>query len=469
MGQARRQSEFAGAPIRDKRLQRRLEVIGDAVAVDPQATFPDAAGSDGELEGLYRFLNNPRVAPTAIVQPHIEATARRAAERTIAVVHDTTAFTFKGAPGECLGFIPTTTQRGFWGHFALAVGDEGEALGVLGTETIFFEQRTRGVIRRNRSAAAKMYAKRIDKASLRWDRMVETVRARLPTSCGAIHVMDREADNYRLFAAMISSGERFVVRVRHERRPARLTDDEAWESLEEVAKSGNYSCERDVLLSRRRRRAGLNATHGSRDARTARLRVTATPAVIKKPRGIAATPSSLALNLVRVHELDAPEGTEPVEWLLLTTESIDGQPDVERVIDWYRRRWVIEEFFRALKTGCAYERRQFESRAAILRTLSLLTPIAWQLLQLRDEARRQPARPARTVLRASQLAVLRALSKAKLHKAPSVQEALLAVAAQGGHLRRNGAPGWQTLGRGLEKIWWAELGYLAAIQEQATK
>ena len=27
----------------------------------------------------------------------------------------------------------------------------------------------------------------------------------------------------------------------------------------------------------------------------------------------------------------------------------------------YRTRWTIEEFFKALKTGCLYEQREFES------------------------------------------------------------------------------------------------------------
>ena len=37
----------------------------------------------------------------------------------------------------------------------------------------------------------------------------------------------------------------------------------------------------------------------------------------------------------------------------MTTEPIDTVEQVLRIVDWYRARWVIEEFFKALKTGCA--------------------------------------------------------------------------------------------------------------------
>ena len=73
-------------------------------------------------------------------------------------------------------------------------------------------------------------------------------------------------------------------------------------------------------------------------------------------------PATLAVNLVHVTEVNPPVGEPPVEWLLYTTEPVDAPEQVAAVVDGYRTRWVIEEFNAALKTGCAYEARQFESR-----------------------------------------------------------------------------------------------------------
>jgi hypothetical protein len=38
---------------------------------------------------------------------------------------------------------------------------------------------------------------------------------------------------------------------------------------------------------------------------------------------------------------------------------------VAAVVDHYRGRWTIEEFFKAIKTGCALEARQLESKRSM--------------------------------------------------------------------------------------------------------
>jgi hypothetical protein len=105
--------------------------------------------SDGELEGVYRFLGNSRVTPRSILAPHIAATRARAGNATIVVAHDTTELGFGGLTHrEGLGLIGTAnTRQGFFAHFALAVtADESRtALGVLGLKT-FIRDHKRGSI-----------------------------------------------------------------------------------------------------------------------------------------------------------------------------------------------------------------------------------------------------------------------------------------------------------------------------------
>jgi len=84
-------------------------------------------------------------------------------------------------------------------------------------------------------------------------------------------------------------------------------------------------------------------------------------------------PPSLCVNVVYVWEVNAPPGEDPVEWRLITSEPIDTLAQVLRVVDIYRTRWLIEEFFKALKTGCAYEKRQLESLQTLLVALALLS------------------------------------------------------------------------------------------------
>ena len=132
-------------------------------------------------------------------------------------------------------------------------------------------------------------------------------------------------------------------------------------------------------------------------------------------------------------------------------------------MEWYRTRWLIEEFFKCLKTGCAYKKRQLESLDTLLVALALLAPIAWQLLLMRHLARERPEVGATVALTPRQIEILRATPVGRqLAARPSIRDALRAVARLGGHLRQNGEPGWLVLHRGLQKLLCMETGWAAA-------
>lgn len=71
--------------------------------------------------------------------------------------------------------------------------------------------------------------------------------------------------------------------------------------------------------------------------------------------------------------------------------------EIAFVVDCYRARWVVEESFKAIKTGCQYERRQLETADSLLNALAIFASVAWRLLLLRYLARndaKAPAEPA---------------------------------------------------------------------------
>jgi hypothetical protein len=177
----------------------------------------------------------------------------------------------------------------------------------------------------------------------------------------------------------------------------------------------------------------------------------------------------LHVNVVTVDEIDVPQGEEPILWQLVTTEPVATTEDIERIVDAYRMRWVIEEFFKALKTGCAFEKRQLESYATLVNALAMFTVIAWRLLLLRFVARTEPESTATNALTERQVRVLQALSTMPDAPVrvdipatnPTAGDALFAVAQLGGHIQNNGAPGWLVLARGLESLLLVELGWRA--------
>lgn len=151
--------------------------------------------------------------------------------------------------------------------------------------------------------------------------------------------------------------------------------------------------------------------------------------------------------------------------MLYTSEPIQTAEELLTIVDHYRSRWVIEEFFKALETGCAIEKRQLESYQALSVALAVFLPVAWRLLLARSLSRVKPDAPATLVATEIGLELLR--HKQNLASVPkTAKEATYAIAKLGGHLKRNGDPGWMTLGRGFESLLLMEVGWRLAMSAQ---
>jgi hypothetical protein len=171
------------------------------------------------------------------------------------------------------------------------------------------------------------------------------------------------------------------------------------------------------------------------------------------------------VNVVHAIELDPPAGCEAVSWVLLTTEPVASREDILRVLKAYRARWLIEEFFKALKTGCKVQQMQLETYHGLTNGLAIFLPIAWQALLLRSTHRNEPAAPAERVLSPTQIAVLRAKLPKLMPARATVDDALRAVAYVGGHFIKK-LPGWQVLCRGFEELLMIEEGWKLAQELQ---
>jgi len=438
----------------DLRLDERFSMIARRAAVRPSASFPAMTDADSECKALYRFVGNERVDPARVLEPHIDATRRRVSEHPLVLVaHDTSEISFGGEgrrPG--LGLLPN--GQGFLAHIALAIvpGEERLPLGVIAAQAIFRDEKLGSSESRRRAP---------DKESRRWYALAHLAQQRAGRT-SLIHLMDREADGFELLAQLVLDNSRFVVRVKHDRRAEGTAGEQ--KSVFDLMASSPVVLERDVKLTRRskKRPLGPRRSHPPREGRTARVVISAAPIVLHRPsKRLGKLPATISLHVVRVYEPSPPPGEERVEWYLYTTESIDTAEQVAAVVDYYRARWTIEEFFKSLKTGCALEKRQLEGRRSFVNTLALFIPIAWRMLFFRSLARLPNPPPAEQVLTATQREVLGAVQTRRLPDDATAADALLAVAALGGHLRRNGQPGWQVIARGYEKLLSLEEGWCA--------
>jgi Transposase DNA-binding/Transposase DDE domain len=453
------ETETSGAEFGDRRLERRLATISAAAVSSPSSSFPSMANDDAALEATYRFLNNDRVTAEAILAPHTRATVRRMSTAgRVVVAHDSTQFAFGMMPRGDLHRVGRGSTYGMYVHFALAVTEDRIPLGLLAMTPF---ERGFGVPRlpsgRNKQKATNI--------THRWGEQVCAVRKAVGAA-ELIHVMDREADDYTLLAELIESSEHFVIRQAVNRR---LVVHRAEPKARSVTAATPLIATREVAVSARRKPP--RRTHMSRSplrkARTATLEIRAACVTLPRTRGTEGV-DSIAVNLVEVVEKSPPTGQEPIQWWLWTTEPIDTEDDVLAIIDAYRARWTIEEYFKALKTGCRFEQRQLESRKALLNALAIFAPIAWRLLFLRSVARDAPNAPGATALTVLQLRALRGYMRQRLHTElrpnATALEVMLAIAKLGGHITNNGDPGWIVLGRGLDRLLDIELGLSLALK-----
>jgi hypothetical protein len=214
--------------------------------------------------------------------------------------------------------------------------------------------------------------------------------------------------------------------------------------------------EEDVLRKRRQAKR-----EGSREPiatyREARLCLSAAPVRLVAPhvkRGEHGN-APLCVWIVRVWEPEPPADCEPVEWLLLTNHPVHTSADVKRVKAWYEWRWVVEEYHKGLKTGCGIQKLQLRNEARLQPAIAILSVVALTLLQLRDAARRPDAhtRRADELVDPEAILLLSVWRCGKPQPGWSIHEYHLALACLGGYRpRKDCPPGWQILWRGQTKL-----------------
>jgi hypothetical protein len=442
------------AELGDARRTRRARRAGAAISMKPELSFPKIFADEGELEGFYRLVENEEVEWRSLADAHAERTSARAKEfGDVLVVHDTTDIRFRTYWPEQIrkGLTAFSGGRhGLLAHTSLAVTATGTVLplGVLDVQPFVHQKDLpKG------DAATKAFwvgeGGLFETESERWFRGVDEAERRLRgVGARAVHVMDREADSFGLLHWMQQEEARFVVRCSR-RRP----------QVRDLTTIGTIHVQLGEVRPGTKKEA---KSHPARRRRPALLTIRAGKVVLTRqgnssagwaPTSWDSLPKSIELNWVEAVELHPPGGEKAVHWRLLTTEPTHTAEQAMHVVNIYRRRWLIEEYFKALKSGCGLEQRQADSAPVVLRVLTLLIPAAWRLLVLRRLADEEPELSWHCLLTRTEFRLLqRAVPKAKLGSTATVQQCMLAVAKLGGHLPRNGRPGWQSLYAGWQRL-----------------
>jgi hypothetical protein len=163
----------------------------------------------------------------------------------------------------------------------------------------------------------------------------------------------------------------------------------------------------------------------------------------------------VTLNVVLVREVNHSTDEAAVEWLLLTSLPIATSEQVREVVACYCVRWMIEVFFRTLKTGCRIEERRFEKLPRLVNCLALYMIVAWRTLYVCHLGRSCPEASCEIVFEAAEWkAVYRVVRGAMPPPKPPQLKAMVRMVAQlGGYVNKPGAadPGPQTVWLGLSR------------------
>ena len=255
--------------------------------------------------------------------------------------------------------------RGLLLHAVLAV-DAGTG-GVLGLVDAKVWNRRGGKVTNRRSR------KTSDKESQRW--LDGTMRAGevLAAANSITGVSDRESDIYEHFARR-PSHVHLIVRACQNRTIETGDADQTNLLFAQV----------DSLPEQGRIEVKIPAAPG-RKARTAELAIRFSRVVLCKPLHGAAPdlPATNALTVVDVRETSTPQDGKPVHWRLLTTHTVANLGEARRIVDLYRMRWTIEEFFHTIKTaGFNIEAADIGDPKVMIKFVTAATVAAVTVMQL---------------------------------------------------------------------------------------
>lgn len=433
--------EFAGAELGDVRRSRRLVKLAEEVALAPGRSLPEATGGWAELKAAYRLVDNDAVSFEQVIGPHWRRTrAACLSEGEFLIVEDTTSLSFSThEAAEGLGPLGEGGGKGLWLHSALALRVERWTADCEPEVTVEGLLGSRPWARAHERVGDEKW-QRIWRAreSERWAAVLDEI-GRPGEGCRWTYLADREGDIFRVFALCRMRNVDWIVRACQARR----TDNGGGSIFRAVERSpvlGRFTL--DV-----RSRPGIAARKATIELRASR--VNAPP-----PRPQACEFEAQELTIVEAREVGAPRGVEPIRWVLVTSWLVESFDDALRVVKAYAKRWLIEEYHKALKTGAGMERSGLRTRERLEALLGILAVVAVRLVNMKLLCATRPDdEPAAETLGRRALAIL----ERKFGEPAdgwTNRTLLAAVARLGGFLARkgDGTPGWITIWRGWRNL-----------------
>ena len=456
--------EMRTADLKDKRLNHRLKEVLSQLGGYPTGSIPAACGGHGEMTAAYRLFDNEKATFDTILRPHIDATRERIHEQAVVVLAQDTSEIDVTRPEQQVSGAGPLDGGARWGAFLHplhAFTPDGTPLGTLHALAWVRDvtEKRSSVMSRAQRAAQPIE----EKESYRWVEVFRRARqeSQYCPSTQLVCVADSEADIYELLTEATTEPRRvdWIVRACQDRALQRENDEDT---------TGSHIREQllaqPVLFTQtiqvRGRKAKVNCqTEGRkqpRESREAEMEVRAGGVTLRPPWRSDRKLSTVTVHVVLVREVDPPTGDVPVEWLLLTSLPVDEIADVRQVIQYYCVRWMIEVFFRVLKSGCRVEERRFENMDRLLSCLAVYLIVSWRTLYVCRLGRGCPGMSCEAVFEPAEWkSVWQVIHRTDPPSAPPNLEQMVNLVAQlGGYVNRKrpDPPGPQTIWIGMQRM-----------------
>lgn len=444
------EATFSSVRLGDPRRDRRAVAIAHAMATETGASLPKQLHDEAALEATYRFLQSGHVSYEELIRPHVEATRQDCREQgEVLLIQDTTEIDYQPHPKTSgLGPIGNGSHQGFLLQTVLAVvPNSRQVLGIAQQEPFLRQPAP--------PKETKQQRLQRERESQVWERSVQALGSP-PEGVRWVHIGDRYSDIFSFLSLCREMQCDFLIRAAQDRCVDLLV-----EQAERPVPPRSHHAERpsppalhlfEVVESWPAQATSTVEITASqkRKARTANVSLSWQPLRLLPPRGQESKGwHPLVVWVIHVWEPEPPEGVEALEWVLLSSLPTQTREQAEQRVDWYRARWMVEDFHQGLKTGCQIEQRQLQDYEGLRTILGLLAPMAVRLMQLRAASRQDPEQPASQVLPPDVVAVVAHLDH-RPAETMTIQQCWHAIARYGGYLGRksDGPPGWKTLWRG---------------------
>jgi len=343
-------------------------------------TCPDSSSR----KGAYRFLSNPKVKESNLIEGLEEQCSRNVEDKDIIAFCDTSSFNFTSHKGRLtdftglgsIGSVHGTHPLGFLMHpILIHERTSGTPLGVSAVHLWARPEQTK------REESERYDAKGTfieDKESYKWiEPCLFCKDGSLAKAKNITFVMDREGDIMEVFDRLTDNRTNVIVRVMHN-RSIETQENEKEKLYDYVSKQPIISTKYIKLKGNKRKK------------RTAEVEIKMAHCKLQWPTGQKVSyknnSDGIWVTIIEVKE-KKHKGykNEPLLiWRLITTKEIQTEEQAKEVIRIYEQRWRIEEFFKLLKSdGYNIESTELETGKSIRKLTLLLMKVSIKILRLK--------------------------------------------------------------------------------------